>query len=147
MEKKTATTPQARDDLAKIAEFSGIAAPNEEMDFAKDFLPAIFAALFRSESWIAIVMITDLLARKNRFNVPGTTTSSNWTRRLHTTVAKLAGGRALRRQLRLVRELLENSGRAVVPSEVERSPLRPSGSATGSSTSLGMTSMSSTAKT
>jgi len=29
-------------------------------------------ALFRCESWIAIVMITDVLARKYRFNVPGT---------------------------------------------------------------------------
>ena len=56
-------------------------------------------------------MITDLLGRKDRFNVPGTATDSNWTRRLHTTVAKLGGGRALRRQLELVRALLEKSGR------------------------------------
>jgi len=110
-EKKTATTAQARQDLVKIAEFSGIAAVNGAMDFAKDFFPAIFAALFRSESWIAIVMITDLLARKDRFNVPGTAAKSNWTRRLHTTVVRLAGGRVLRRQLRLVRALLEKSGR------------------------------------
>ena len=37
----------------------------------RDFYPAIFEALFRSESWIALVMITDLLGRKDRFNVPG----------------------------------------------------------------------------
>ena len=60
----------------------------------------MFRALFESESWLAIVMITDLLGRKDRFNVPGTAADSNWTRRLHTTVAKLGRGHALHRQLR-----------------------------------------------
>ena len=40
-------------------------------NYSRDFYPAIFEALFRSESWIALVMITDLLGRKDRFNVPG----------------------------------------------------------------------------
>ena len=82
------------------------------MNYPKDFYPAIFEALFRSESWIAIVMITDLLGRKDRFNVPGTTASSNWTRRLHTTVSKLGRGHMLRRQLHLVQRQLEGSGRS-----------------------------------
>jgi len=111
-EKQSATTGQAREDLAKIAVFAQIPSPNESTHFAREFYPTIFKALFHSESWIAIVMITDLLARKERFNIPGTAANSNWTRRLHTTVAKLAGGRALQRQLRLVRRLLEMSGRA-----------------------------------
>ena len=102
---------QARHDLAKIAEFAGLPAPDEATDFLGDFYPAIFEALFRSESWIAVVMITDLLGRKDRFNVPGTATNSNWARRLHATVAKLGGGHALQRQLGLVRRLLEISGR------------------------------------
>ena len=105
-EKKSDTSGQARHDLSKIAEFAGIASPNESTNYGRDFYPAIFDALFRSESWIALVMITDLLGRKERFNVPGTANESNWTRRLHTTVAKLGRGRALRQQLRLVRELL-----------------------------------------
>jgi 4-alpha-glucanotransferase len=110
-EKKSATADQARHDLAKMAEFAGIPAPNESSDYTRDFYPKIFDALFGSESWIALVMITDLLGRKERFNVPGTTNGLNWTRRLHTTVAKLGRGRALQRQLRLLRELLERSGR------------------------------------
>ena len=59
-------------------------------------------------------MVTDLLGRKDRFNVPGTHANSNWTRRLYTTVGKLGRGHALQRQLRLVRELLEKSGRSHV---------------------------------
>ena len=98
---KSDYSDQARHDLAKIAEFAGLAPPDGSMNYLKDFYPAIFEALFRSESWIAIVMITDLLARKDRFNVPGTAANSNWSRRLHTTVGKLGGGRALQRQLAL----------------------------------------------
>jgi 4-alpha-glucanotransferase len=109
---KPVPSDQARHDLAKIAEFAGLAPPNESTNYLNDFYPAIFDALFRSESWIAIVMITDLLGRKDRFNVPGTATKSNWARRLHTTVEKLGNGRALQRQLCLVRELLEKSGRS-----------------------------------
>lgn len=110
-EKKSDFSEQARHDLSKMAEFAGIAPPNESSEYGRDFYAAIFEALFRSESWIVIVMITDLLGRKDRFNVPGTASGSNWTRRLHTTVGKLGRGRALRRHLRLVRELLGQSGR------------------------------------
>ena len=105
---------QARHDLAKIGEFAGFM-PNDSMDYLRDFYPRIFEALFRCNSWIAVVMITDLLGRKERFNVPGTAAASNWTRRLHTTVSKLGRGHALKRQLHLVHELLEKSGRTGHP--------------------------------
>ncbi len=111
-EKTTESSAQTRSDLAKIAAFAGLPPPDEQTDFGHDFYPAIFRALFQSESWIAIVMITDLLGRKDRFNVPGTAANSNWTRRLHTTVARLGRGHALHRQLRVIRELLEQTGRA-----------------------------------
>ncbi len=110
-ERKSDAPEQARHDLAKMAEFTGIAPPNESTDYLREFYPAIFEALFRSESWIALVMITDLLGRKERFNVPGTASGSNWTRRLHTTVSQLGHGRVLTRQLALVRDLLQKSGR------------------------------------
>ena len=117
--KKSEPSAQALHDLTRIAEFSGIGAPNDQMNFTRDFFPAIFETLFRSESWIVIVMITDLLARKERFNVPGTAAHSNWTRRLHTTVKKLGRSRTIRHQMRLIRELIEKSGRAVSPERSE----------------------------
>ena len=68
-------------------------------------------ALFDSNSWIAVVMITDLLARKYRFNVPGTATSANWTRRMQRTAAELCASPKERRRMKLISELLEKSGR------------------------------------
>jgi 4-alpha-glucanotransferase len=68
-------------------------------------------ALFKSEAWIAIVMITDLLARKYRFNVPGTAANLNWRRRMQRTVAELRASRRAQARMRLIHELLEKAGR------------------------------------
>jgi len=65
----------------------------------------------RSQAWMAVVMITDLLGRKERFNVPGTSADSNWSRRMHMTVARLGSSRGVKRRMKLVRKLLESSGR------------------------------------
>src|SRR5206468_4345412 len=98
---------QARVTLEKIGLFAGLGAgtkgtavsspPNQsgadwkpplldQLDYQKGFYPAIMEALFSCDSWIAIVMITDLLARKYRFNVPGTKANLNWTRRIQRSI-------------------------------------------------------------
>lgn len=110
-EKETATSDQARHELTRIAQFAGLPPPAGQMDYRKDFLPAIMDALFRSEAWIALVMITDLLARKDRFNIPGMAVASNWTRRMNSTVAELSTRPSVKRQMELVRSLLEKTGR------------------------------------
>jgi 4-alpha-glucanotransferase len=84
----------------------------DQFDFERDFYPAIMEALFRCESWIAIVMITDLLARKYRFNVPGTKANLNWTRRLQRSMAKLGSSRKERKRMELIHELLVKTERA-----------------------------------
>jgi 4-alpha-glucanotransferase len=104
------TREQAREDLFKIIEFCGIE-PREGLEYLRDFYPVMLRALFQSNAWIAIVMITDLLARKDRFNVPGTAANSNWSRRMRETIAGLDASAALRKRMRLVRKLLEKAGR------------------------------------
>src|SRR5207248_1119304 len=109
-DEESPTREQAREDLLKIAQFAGIAL-QEGLEYERDVYPAIMSALFNSNSWIAIVMITDLLARKDRFNVPGTAATTNWTRRLPKTISQMRESRSVRRRMRMIRELLENSGR------------------------------------
>ena len=110
-ERPTTTSEQSRFDLAKIALFAGLDPNLDKVDFEKDFYPALMEALFKSNAWIAIIMITDLLARNYRFNVPGTTGSLNWTRRLQRSVAQLRSGPKERARMRLIGELLKKSGR------------------------------------
>jgi 4-alpha-glucanotransferase len=111
-EHPTATSEQARFELEKIAKFAGFEPRNQPINFDTDFYPAMMEGLFKCKSWIAIVMITDLLARKYRFNVPGTAASSNWTRRMQRTISQLYSGRSVPERMRLIRTLLEKSGRA-----------------------------------
>jgi len=101
---------QARADLIKIAQFASIE-PREGLDYMRDFYPAIMEALFKSNAWIAVLMITDLLGRKYRFNVPGTADERNWTRRLSSTVAKLRKSREVRQRMKLIGDLLKKNGR------------------------------------
>jgi 4-alpha-glucanotransferase len=104
------TLEQAADDLRKIARFASLE-PREGLDYDRDFYPAMVRALFQSNSWIAILMITDLLARRDRFNVPGTAGEGNWTRRLPETIAQMRASRAIEKRLRAVRNLIAKSGR------------------------------------
>jgi 4-alpha-glucanotransferase len=110
-EHPTATSEQSRFDLAKIAVFAGFQPTIDQIHFEKDFYPAIMEALFKSGSWIAIVMITDLLARKYRFNVPGTKANLNWTRRMQRSIAQLRSSRKEQERMRLIHRLLEKTGR------------------------------------
>jgi 4-alpha-glucanotransferase len=102
---------QARATLEKIANFAGLNSKMDELDFEKDFYPAMMEALFRCESWIAMVMITDLLARKYRFNVPGTKANLNWTRRMQRSLRQLSSSRKEQRRMQLIHALLEKTGR------------------------------------
>src|SRR5262249_14896420 len=106
-----ASNTGARDTLEKIAVFAGLPSKIDGPDFEKDFYPAIMEALFRCNSWIAIVMITDLLARHYRFNAPGTKGSLNWTRRMQRSIAELSHSVRERKRMQLIHQLLEKTGR------------------------------------
>jgi 4-alpha-glucanotransferase len=110
-ERKTDSSEQARGDLEKIATFARMEQREGAITYASDFYPRIMEALFASNSWLAIVMITDLLARKDRFNIPGMANEGNWTRRMHATVSELRHSRTTRERMRLIRELLRKTGR------------------------------------
>jgi 4-alpha-glucanotransferase len=60
---------------------------------------------------MAIVMITDLLARKVRFNVPGTAAEGNWSRRLPKTIGQLRASPSVRKRMQLITALLTEAGR------------------------------------
>jgi len=102
---------QARATLEKIALFARWNPKIVPSDYEKDFYPAVMDALFRCNSWIAMVMITDLLARKYRFNIPGTRANFNWTRRIQRSITILGSSRKERRRMQLIHEQLLRTGR------------------------------------
>jgi len=102
---------QARATLEKIALFTGLNSKIDQLDYEKDFYLAVMDALFRCNSWIAVVMITDLLAREYRFNVPGTRANLNWTRRIQRSITKLRSSRKEQKRMQIIHELLKRTGR------------------------------------
>lgn len=102
---------QARATLEKIALFSRRDSSIKQLDYEKNFYPEIVEALFSCNSWIAVVMITDLLARSYRFNVPGTRANLNWTRRIQRSIANLRSSRKERKRMQLIHELLTKTER------------------------------------
>ena len=107
----TPNAEQARATIKKIALFAGLNSKIYGLDFEEGFYPAIMEALFKSDSWIAMVMITDLLARTYRFNVPGTKANLNWTRRMQRSIAQLSSSRKEQRRMQRIHQLLERTGR------------------------------------
>lgn len=67
--------------------------------------------LFASNSWLAVNMITDLFGTGERFNVPGSAGSANWTQRMPLPVAQW--DEAYSQQLATVRQAMAGSGRIV----------------------------------
>ncbi len=110
-EQATPTSDQARQDVYRMAEFANFAGLNGQTDFDREFYPAMMEALFRCNAWIAVVMMTDLLAQRDRFNVPGTAADTNWSRRMRMSVAGLRSSRNVRSRIKLIKRLLETSGR------------------------------------
>lgn len=67
-------------EVRRLAEWAGFDVP--KITPFDEVHEKLLAGLFRSNSWIAICMITDLFATSQRFNVPGAVAESNWSQRL-----------------------------------------------------------------
>jgi 4-alpha-glucanotransferase len=59
-------------------------------ELTPDLHAAICRTLFRSNSWLACLQISDWFATKQRFNVPGLALAGNWSERLPLTVNRLS---------------------------------------------------------
>ncbi len=75
----------------------------------------LLAALFRTNSWLAITLVTDLVASTQRFNIPGAVSDSNWSQRLAGTISDWRKDPALSSTLTAVRSMLDENGRLSEP--------------------------------
>ena len=102
-----------RQQLHELCDFAGIPQQERGDEFTEGVHQRLLEALFRTNSWIVICMITDLMAREERFNVPGTAANSNWSQRLPVTMETLSAEPAYVAGAARIRGLLESSGRRV----------------------------------
>ena len=83
----------------------------ERTEFNGQIHDRLLSALFQSNSWIVICMITDLFGREERFNVPGTAAASNWSQRMPITVQDLDRDPDYVARTARFRALVQESGR------------------------------------
>ncbi len=105
------TAGHALHELRALAAFAGIHSHLPHA-FTAEIHEALLGALFRSNAWIAVCMITDLFGSTQRFNVPGAIADSNWSERLHNTVAGWRSDSQLCAKMDRIRDLLDASGRS-----------------------------------
>jgi len=78
-----------RRELRLLMEFAGLGGADPPREFTAPLREGYLRAVLGSNSWLAVVMITDVLGLRLRFNTPGTLGSHNWSERLPATVKQL----------------------------------------------------------
>lgn len=76
-------------ELRRLMDFAGIDEEERPREFHDRLREAYLRAVLRSNSWLAVVMITDVFCQEFRFNTPGTFCPDNWSVRLPKTVKEL----------------------------------------------------------
>jgi len=100
----------AWDQMVKLTAFAHMYMKEPE-PWSDKLHRALLWALFRSNSWIAVCMITDFLGSTQRFNVPGAVAESNWSERLPYETAKWPDLPEVRKVAEMVKSLLAETGR------------------------------------
>jgi 4-alpha-glucanotransferase len=78
-----------RRELRLLMEFAGLRGTDPPREFTAPLREGYLRAVLGSNSWLAVVMITDVLGLRLRFNTPGTLGPHNWSERLPATVKQL----------------------------------------------------------
>ena len=107
-------THPARDaawrEVRRLAAWAGFAVPRIT-PYTDEVHERLLRALFASNAWMAIYMITDLFGTAQRFNVPGAVSESNWSQRLAQPVRAWRDDAVLAEKMARVREILRTTGR------------------------------------
>jgi 4-alpha-glucanotransferase len=78
-----------RRELGFLMDFAGVKDEETPRKFTSRLREAYLRAVLQSNSWLVVVMITDVFGQLIRFNTPGTVSPDNWSLRLPKTVKEL----------------------------------------------------------
>jgi len=81
--------------------------------FDEEVHQTLLKGLSECNSWLVVYMITDLFGTRQRFNVPGAVSGSNWSERMRSEVSALAADKKISQITSKLRGYLEANGRLV----------------------------------
>jgi len=76
-------------EVQRLMRFLGLDEDNPPLAFTEELHKTFLKVLMESPCWLALLMITDLLGTKQRFNEPGQGGDVNWSQRLEATLDEL----------------------------------------------------------
>ncbi len=101
---------EAWDQMVKLTAFAHMHLREPE-PWSDTLHRTLLRALFRSNAWIAVCMITDFFGSDQRFNVPGAVAESNWSERLPYPVERWREEPELRELAGAIKAILRETGR------------------------------------
>lgn len=101
----------ARREQRHLMNFAGLASEETPRELTDHVLAGFTRAVMQGNSWLVVFQITDIFAQTERFNVPGSTSTSNWSHRLPQTVKQLEKDPTFRAKAELFARLAQEGGR------------------------------------
>lgn len=106
-----ARAESARRGMGALLRYAGLDIEAGAMEYDDAIREALLGALFASNAWLAIPMITDVFGAEDRFNVPGAVADSNWSHRMRMTVSQWRDDPEISARMEAVRKLIRKAGR------------------------------------
>lgn len=104
-------TEQVQREARALGDFAGTPEDRRLEGWTHFTHESLMRGLFATNSWIAILMITDALGLPDRFNVPGIASAENWCRRLRHTADGLRDDPQVAELTSRITELMRETGR------------------------------------
>lgn len=99
-------------EVQRLMRFLDLDEENPPRQLTAELHQRFLQVLLESPSWLTVLMITDLLGTRQRFNEPGMSGESNWSQRLDGLLSELEADSEYGRNIRYFSELIERTGRA-----------------------------------
>ncbi len=100
-------------ELRRIMNFAHCYDAVTPREFTNPIHEGFLRAVMESNSWLAVFQIQDVFGQTARFNVPGSTSTANWSARMEATVRQFSTEAQLRRKADVLARLAKSAGRGV----------------------------------
>lgn len=106
-----------RRELQHVMNFAGLRDEAPPRDWNERVHEGFMRAVLQSNSWLAVIQIQDVFGQTARFNVPGSTSTSNWSARLEQTVKQLDTDPKLLAKTTVLSRLAKDAGRVIAETD------------------------------
>lgn len=98
-------------EVQRLMTFLGLDPENPPREFNEDLHRTMIEVLMACPSWLAVLMVSDLLGTSQRFNEPGIAGNSNWSQRLELSLAEYSRHPRFGKPIAWLDEAIVASGR------------------------------------